>query len=326
MADDAVGAVLVHLDSSHLSWVQTARASDRASLRRFRAAWQDAKADLCLSTHHVAEIAQLSDGESMRKRFAVIARFPGVRLGPDCHELCRREVAQQLIASATGGRPANCRVTAREMVFRPLPISPIEAAAFKNLAEFKKLHGLNDVSAGLDNYWKLRAELGLRPKSNETRRDVLKKLGIAPSVRAAKGVPTEDLALIAIFAQLARQAAEPLRGTHGLIDADVDAVDPWRCPGFRLWFAAERARRRAPKRAEASDVVDAWHVAMAAYADLAFIDKRTLEFLTQEARAKRSGLSMDAITHFRHASKLDDITKELRRMADLLSTRDDLNS
>jgi hypothetical protein len=54
-------------------------------------------------------------------------------------------------------------------------------------------------------------------------------------------------------------------------------------------------------------MIDAGHLVYAAHTDLAFVDKRTLNFLQQEARRRSVLLPETAVNHIRKASSLDNL-------------------
>jgi len=353
--------MLVHLDSAHLSWLQTARKEDPQPLARFVDAWREAGAELCLSVHHLLEIAQLGDEARMRERLHTLTLFPSIRCGyVGWNHVAEREITLQLIAAATATARADYP-TLRTELFPRISTETLEAAVFKCKEQFAELRKLTALSAELDNYWRFGvafAKLGMPtpqlrnamkivpvsvPRDGdesqswqldgsrrfsggpskllkllrhplETREERLRSLEI-DGMEAAKGVDYEDLGDLALFAMLARNQAERLEDKCPAATEHVRRLDPWQCPGFRLWAAAERARRRAAKRSAPGDIVDSHHLVFAAYTDSAFVDKRTFEFLAQEARVERGGLTVDVLGVVRRAANLDDIAQAIRDAA-----------
>ena len=124
-------------------------------------------------------------------------------------------------------------------------------------------------------------------------------------------VPDSDMGELSVFFWMARQVAKEMEQARGRdaghFSALVPKVNPYECPGFRLRLALLRARASAPKITEPSDMVDADHLVYAAHTDLAFVDKRTLNFLRQEARRADVFLPETAIRHIHKSSLLDDL-------------------
>ncbi len=58
-------------------------------------------------------------------------------------------------------------------------------------------------------------------------------------------------------------------------------ADLRRCPAFRANWAFHEGANLAPEQAADTDVADLWHLVGAAYCDVAFADKRTVERLRQ---------------------------------------------
>lgn len=124
--------------------------------------------------------------------------------------------------------------------------------------------------------------------------------------------PDMDLADLAVFFCMARQFAAEMDRLLGDCDGRfatlVPQVNPYDCPGSRLRLALLRARRSSSNYAKPGDMIDADHLAYAAHVDRAFVDKRTLHFLQQEARKRNSSLlPPTAIDHIRKSSSLKDL-------------------
>lgn len=132
-----------------------------------------------------------------------------------------------------------------------------------------------------------------------------------------KSVPDQDLNDVYLFFLLAREQARSvsryLRQASEKLEAFVPLLDPYKCPGFRLKLAISRARKRAPKPAEPGDEVDSDHVMFAPYVDLAFVDKRTFEFIKQEARRNTPVLPPDANGRLRLAPTLQKVREEIEK-------------
>lgn len=108
------------------------------------------------------------------------------------------------------------------------------------------------------------------------------------NVHIREQIPQSDLAAVSVFFKTARTEAASICSQAGLSELQcepfIDQLDPYAGPGFALQLAAQRARRLHPKPDEPGDEVDVGHLAFAPYVDLAFVDKRTLGFISQEAR------------------------------------------
>lgn len=122
--------------------------------------------------------------------------------------------------------------------------------------------------------------------------------------------PDSDLGELSVFFWMARQVAKDMEqaggGEVGRFSGLVSKINPYECPGFRLRLALLRARALAPKIAEPGDMIDADHLVYAAHVDLAMVDKRTFDFLRQEARRGHL-LVKTAVQHIRKSSSLDDL-------------------
>ncbi len=132
-----------------------------------------------------------------------------------------------------------------------------------------------------------------------------------------KHIPNQDLDDVKLFFLLAQEQARSvsrfLGQTPGKFEVLVPHLNPYNCPGFRLKLAVTRARQRAPKCAEAGDEVDSDHLMFAPYVDLAFVDKRTFEFLKQEARRVTLLLPPDANARLRLAPTLQKVREEIEK-------------
>ncbi len=124
-------------------------------------------------------------------------------------------------------------------------------------------------------------------------------------------VPQSDLKDVANFFMLARQEASSLErelGTHsGDIQSLVRKLNPYQCPGFSLRVAVKRARARHPKQAEAGDWIDDDHLVFAPYANIAIVDKRTIDFAQQEVRRDVALVRPGAAKGLRKAGTLEQL-------------------
>ncbi|MCY3545397.1 MAG: hypothetical protein OXH49_00815 [Gemmatimonadetes bacterium] len=66
----------------------------------------------------------------------------------------------------------------------------------------------------------------------------------------------------------------------------AESVDLTKCPAFRANWAFHEGANLDPKRARKGDIPDLWHLTGAAYCDVAFADKGTVEVLRKGAYDK----------------------------------------
>lgn len=101
------------------------------------------------------------------------------------------------------------------------------------------------------------------------------------------------------------------------MDAALEAFDPYDGPAISLSLAVERGRKSQDKSFEASDYMDASHVRWAAYADVAFVDRRTQGFLTQARANKQTAglLSPHRFARIEFAATPDDVRECIGRIA-----------
>lgn len=125
-----------------------------------------------------------------------------------------------------------------------------------------------------------------------------------------------DLPMLQGFFHEAREQSMALAPVwnieSGTLGALVPRLNPYAAPGFRLMLAVERARRSHPKQTEPGDFVDSDHLIYAPYVDALFVDKRTYEFLTQEARRDSARLPAAATTTIHTAADWGDILQALQ--------------
>lgn len=90
---------LVYLDSAQFDWLERAPSNKR---REFLNAWAGVGAELALSLHHLQEMGQLRDADSLQQRLGVLKLFPVVRCGPvSSEEITRREIRMLLQQQST---------------------------------------------------------------------------------------------------------------------------------------------------------------------------------------------------------------------------------
>lgn len=138
---------------------------------------------------------------------------------------------------------------------------------------------------------------------------------------AAGRAPVADLARIGFLGALGRHWVERPCRLEGHATADVDAAleafDPYDAPAISISLAVERGRKSQDKSFEASDYMDASHVRWAAYADIAFVDRRTRSFLAQaHANKQMAGLlSPHRLARIESAATPDDVRERIGRIA-----------
>lgn len=97
-----------------------------------------------------------------------------------------------------------------------------------------------------------------------------------------------DLPTSVTFFEKARELIIPVLEMRGFEQTDVDkmvlTLDPYGAPSVSLNMAIERARSLQPQKDKSSDQIDMEHLYFAPHVDLMFIDKRTFEYVSQEAR------------------------------------------
>jgi hypothetical protein len=130
-------------------------------------------------------------------------------------------------------------------------------------------------------------------------------------------IPHSDLAAVSVFFNTARaEKSASLCSKIGLTEAQceqlVDQLNPYAAPGFALQLAAQRARQLHPKPDEPGDEVDVGHLAFAPYVDLAFVDKRTLGFIVQEARDRPHLLAPEFTKNIVRAGTLEQVARAIQ--------------
>lgn len=120
--------------------------------------------------------------------------------------------------------------------------------------------------------------------------------------------PIQDLAALQGYYAQAREIAPRIAQVLGVDSGEVlkrvSELRPYESPAFRLRAAYDRARKRAPKTSEASDQVDSDHLSYAPHVDWAFVDKRTWEYVQQEARKDSRLLPASAVSNIKKASSV----------------------
>ena len=88
----------------------------------------------------------------------------------------------------------------------------------------------------------------------------------------------------------------------------IDVAD---CPGFLLRMALLRAIKTSDKKYAPSDWVDVNHIVYAPYVDIFYSDKRTLDFLEKETRAKSFRLEKSLIANISRNVPLEDAIMDI---------------
>ena len=127
--------------------------------------------------------------------------------------------------------------------------------------------------------------------------------------------PLQDLAALQGYYAQAREVASTIAHFLGVEVKDVlkriRELQPYDSPAFRLRVAYDRARKRAPKPSEPGDQVDSDHLAYAPYVDIAFADKRTWEYVQQEARRGSALLSVQAVANIKRVRNVHGVLEEI---------------
>jgi hypothetical protein len=148
-----------------------------------------------------------------------------------------------------------------------------------------------------------------------TVRDGLEALYGLQNVAIRQSIPDSDLAVVPSFFNTARTEVDAVCSRIGLErsygEQLVLQLNPYQAPGFALQLAARRARQRHPKPDEPSDQIDVAHIAFAPYVDLAFVDRRTLGFITQEARDRPHLLASEFTKNIVRAGTLDRVAEAI---------------
>src|SRR4051812_42731651 len=102
--------MLVYLDSAQFDALERASEAERDA---FFVSWQAAGCELALSLHHIHEIGQLGDRESLVRRLRVLKRFPLIRGGLANSDAVLRFEIRELLKSHPERFPSNAVVHAR---------------------------------------------------------------------------------------------------------------------------------------------------------------------------------------------------------------------
>ena len=125
-----------------------------------------------------------------------------------------------------------------------------------------------------------------------------------------------DLSAVSVFFSTAREEVaaviEKLEPEYSATDQLVSQLNPYDAPGFALQLAVQRARRTHPKPEEAGNQIDTDHISFAPYVDLLFVDKRTLGFITQEARAQPELLAPEFTGNIVRAITLPQVAEQIQ--------------
>lgn len=357
-------SLLVYLDSSHLAWIEQRARRDPIGATAFVQAFDEMGCALAISLHHLQEIGQLADSNSVQRRLAILGRVTRLHGGlVGSAAAISGEIRTQLVAVAQRERPryedlrpilfpASDPEALRRMALAGTRRFKLSRLLHTDVAELQNIskRGMEEIEAILGSRGKVRrllrggcveeiadglrsvakgAPAGLRPGTERLANLVQKERNIRSAMEAfyqingfdvTAQVPDADLPMVAMFFALARAEAQQLdleSGEDQRTFAElVPRLNPYECPGYRLKLALDRARERTPRLTEPGDVVDSDHVVLAPYADIAVVDKRTLELLQQEARRGTSVLPGDALEVFRRASSLEDLYAVIAQAAE----------
>jgi hypothetical protein len=338
--------VLIYLDTAHLALLERTAAADAT---KFWSAWQTCECELALSLHHLQEIGQLSDRASVERRLKALEPFSVIRSLPaGSEQVLRIEVQVQLfqkLGFSIDGRksvmdavfpPAQLSelkgMIGFQGLFKQMRAALELGTEGSNLAkqaaqqeDHQASHmevdpelileaALADLPNDVAGWMRqLFQQIGQTVLEQGTVRGGLERIYGLEGLEIMAKIPDSDLPAASIYFNCAREeiaavlerAGAPLSRTDQLLNL----LDPYQAPGFALQLAAERARQLHPKPDQPGDQIDVTHIAFAPYVDLAFVDKRTLGFLTQEARDRPQLLSKDLIQNIRRAGTLDRVSE-----------------
>lgn len=176
---------------------------------------------------------------------------------------------------------------------------------------------------GLGHDERTRIERLFRPWFDHAKREGSSRRG-SEAVLGLKGIPgvgefaDENLAELGMFYGRARAAAIELADMMGIprhfFAGVITELDPFRCPGMRLKLAVQRARGRARKPQEPGDDIDEEHLMFVPYVDLAFVDKRTLDYARRETGEGRQKLPQGSLAMMRRGGSLERVSSALLEM------------
>ena len=98
----------------------------------------------------------------------------------------------------------------------------------------------------------------------------------------------------------------------------ITELDPYECPGYSLAMAVERARHLSELHSEPGSIVDMQHVMLMPYVDVAFVDRRTFEFLQAGTRREKRPIPKARITNICKQHSLDSLRVEIESRSDKL--------
>ena len=129
--------------------------------------------------------------------------------------------------------------------------------------------------------------------------------------------PERDLSRIGFYQALANHWVAPYcrRAGHDpeTVGAALKEMDPYDAPAISAALAVERGRKSQEKAYEPGDFTDVDHVLWAAYADLAFVDRRTHGFLLQARKNRDTArlLSPHLCVQYERAASLEDVQRHI---------------
>lgn len=123
-------------------------------------------------------------------------------------------------------------------------------------------------------------------------------------VQCLSRVSDDDLPRVATFFRLAEELALELSQLFELpvedLNAQIQNLDPYECPGLVIEMALSRAQDASAQTAEISDEPDRAHAVFIPYVDVCFADRRTVGFLEQEsAKPHNATISQSMTSLFR---------------------------
>jgi hypothetical protein len=143
--------MLVYLDSAHLALLQRASPDDVST---FLSTWVESGCELVLSIHHLQEIAQLADRESVKRRLEVLRNFPLIRYGSASSDLVLRFEIQIQCFELLGYKP-DVRASAVSKLFPEANFDHLCSATLALRPIFKLMQGAYVTGADAENASKL---------------------------------------------------------------------------------------------------------------------------------------------------------------------------
>jgi hypothetical protein len=148
--------MLVYLDSAQLAWLHRAGESQRNA---FFDQWNSRGLTLAVSLHHLQEIAQLVDDESMERRLAVLSRFNSLRGVPRAAAgVLEWEAVAQIRERL--GHELNVRAEGRTEIFPPNTAEELASAFPDNLKGLRGLGSINQMASEAEENGRSLAKLG----------------------------------------------------------------------------------------------------------------------------------------------------------------------